>query len=221
MKLTAKDLIVRNKVIAICRGIYGDDLLGLASALFRGGVQLIEVTFDQADPEHLRKTSDAIALLLASFPDMAVGAGTVMTAKQLHTACDAGAKYMISPNTDLNVINETKRLGLVSIPGAMTPSEIASAWQAGADFVKLFPCAQLGLEYVKAVRAPLNNIPLIATGGIEAENLGMFLDAGMAGAGMGGKLCDKKLIREKRFDELEARARKCAEIVELSAGRAE
>jgi 2-dehydro-3-deoxyphosphogluconate aldolase/(4S)-4-hydroxy-2-oxoglutarate aldolase len=218
MRKALIDLIAHKKIIAICRGIYGEELLALAAALERGGVHLIEVTFDQSDVEHLRKTSQAIAALSAAMPGMAVGAGTVITQHQLEAARESGARYIISPNTDISIIAETKRMGLVSIPGAMTPSEIVAAWQAGADFVKLFPCAQMGLSYIKSVCSPLNHIPLIATGGIDENNLADYLSAGMLGAGMGGKLCDKKLIREKSFAQIEASARKCAEIAVAFGG---
>lgn len=202
------NLILEKKIIAICRGIYGQDLLDLAAALSRGGVAMIEVTFDQSDPENLKKTGDAIKSLKAQCPDMRSGAGTVLNLTQLQVANDAGAEFIISPNTDTAVIRKTKELGLISIPGSMTPSEIAEASAAGADFVKLFPAAQLGSNYIKAVLAPLNNIKLLATGGINETNLMEFLKAGCVGAGVGGNLCDKKLIEAKAFDTLEENARK-------------
>ncbi len=212
MNQQTKDLIMNKKVIAICRGIYGDDLRALADALFKGGIEMIEVTFDQKDPDHLHKTQTAIRMLKDTFQEMAVGAGTVISLTQLQYAYEGGAQYIISPNTDLAVIRETKRLGLLSIPGAMTPSDIVSAYQNGADFVKLFPCAQLGTSYVKAIRSPLNHIPLLATGGITPDNLEEYLSLGMAGAGMGGNLCSKALLKEKKFDELTAIARSCSAI---------
>lgn len=202
------DLILKDKIIAICRGIYGDDLLNLASALSRGGINLIEVTFDQSDPDNLKKTAEAIELLNTHRPEMQAGAGTVLSSAQLQAAKSAGAGFIISPNTDVAIINATKSFNLVSIPGAMTPSEIAIASQSGADFVKLFPAAQLGAAYVKAVLAPLNNVKLLATGGINDTNLAEYLKAGCVGAGIGGNLCDKKLVSAKAFDELEAIARR-------------
>lgn len=204
--------IKEKKIIAICRGIYGDTLLALARALARGGVSLIEVTYDQSDADCLKKTPDAIALLRSACPEMSVGAGTVLSGAQLRATIDAGGRFIISPNTDIELIGETKKAGLVSIPGAMTPSEIAQAYHAGADFVKLFPCANLGTAYVKSITSPLNHIPLLATGGIDAGNLEDYLRLGMAGAGIGGKLCDKKLLAEGRFDLIESNARACAEI---------
>ena len=201
------NLILEKKIIAICRGIYGESLMLLAEALLKGGIVLMEVTFDQSDPDHLKKTSEAIAALKSTFPAMKSGAGTVLNLAQLGAAKDAGAEFIITPNTDTTIITKTKELGLVSIPGAMTPSEIVDAYHAGADFVKLFPAAQLGIEYIKAILAPLNNAQLLATGGINETNLPDFLRAGCVGAGIGGNLCDKKLIAAKAFDKLEEVAR--------------
>lgn len=204
--------IIENKIIAICRGIYGEDLLNLAKALYRGGIRLMEVTFDQNDPEHIQKTTEAIRLLKLNCAGMEVGAGTVINEKQLRATAEAGGTFIVSPNTDVSIIRETKTLGLVSVPGSMTPTEVTAAYSAGADFVKLFPCSCLGPAYVKAIRAPLNHIPLVATGGIDAGNLEQYLTLGMAGAGIGGKLCDKNLIENAKFDVIEANARACADI---------
>ncbi len=213
------DLISNKKIIAICRSIYGGELVALAGALLRGGVGLIEVTFDQADGDNLRKTSEAISMLSASFPEMAVGAGTVVRPEQLDAATTAGASFIVSPNVDSFIIAQTKRKGLVSIPGAMTPTEIVLAQRAGADFVKLFPSGQLGTAYIKAVMAPLNDAKLIATGGISADNLDSFLALGMTGAGIGGELCDKTLICGGRFDRIEEIARILTDIAKrYSAG---
>ena len=130
----------------------------------RGGIRLIEITFDQRGaPED---TANAIRLVAQNYSgDVCVGAGTVMATAQLAAAIAAGANYIISPNVNLEVIHETKRSGLVSIPGALTPSEIACAHENGADFVKVFPASAMGLEYIKAIRAPVSNIPLLAVGG--------------------------------------------------------
>ena len=206
------DLIIRRKLIAICRGIYGEDLKTLATTLQCGGISLIEVTFDHTDRNHLAKTTGAISMLAESFPEMAVGAGTVIRLEHLNAAAAAGATFIISPNTDPAIIAATKDKGLVSIPGAMTPSEIVLAQSACADFVKLFPCDQLGAAYVKAVLSPLNSVMLIATGGIRTGNLDTYLALGMAGAGMGGELCDRELIRAGRFDMIEEIARACVAI---------
>jgi 2-dehydro-3-deoxyphosphogluconate aldolase/(4S)-4-hydroxy-2-oxoglutarate aldolase len=199
--------IQQTGVIAICRKIYGEDLLRLADALQQGGVQLMEVTFDQSDPHCLEHTAEAIGALCARYPNMRFGAGTVLTREQVDAAHQAGGEFIISPNTDLDVIRYTKQHGLVSIPGAMTPSEIIAAHQAGADYVKLFPAASLGLKYIKDISAPINHVKLIATGGISTENFADYLRAGCRGAGISSSLCDKARIQAGDWASFTAAAR--------------
>ncbi len=207
--------INEHKVIAIVRRLYGDDLLRLSDALVSGGVRLIECTFDQADPEHIRKTSEAVSALCARHGSaLLAGAGTVLNEAQVDAAFSAGAKYIISPNTNERVIRRTKELGMVSIPGAMTPTEILAAYDAGADLVKLFPATTLGFKYIKDIQAPISHVRLVATGGVNEENFGQYLDIGFAGAGISGRLTDKQLIAEGNWDELSRRAAAFAKIVE-------
>ena len=201
-----KAIIEKNKVIAIVRGQYDEALLGLAKALYEGGIRMLEVTFDQSDSENLIKTPEAIRLICETLPGLLAGAGTVMTTAQVDAAISGGAKYIISPNTDEEVIRYTKMKKLVSIPGAMTPSEIATAHKYGADYVKIFPVCDLGSDYIKNIRTPLSHIKLLATGGVTEQNFAEFLNAGMVGAGISGRLTDKKLVAEGNFDELTKRA---------------
>ncbi len=210
--MSVREKIMSKKIIAICRGIYGEDLMRLAEALFTGGIRLIEVTYDQKDPDHLTKTPAAIELLKQNFSSMEIGAGTVVNLSQLYATAQVGGTFIISPNTDETIIRATKSLGLISMPGAMTPSEVYAAYSYGADFVKLFPCNDLGPSYVKSIRSPLNHIPLIATGGINLSNLETYLSLGMVGAGIGGNLCDKKLIKSGDFSTLEQTAKSYVEI---------
>jgi len=208
-----KKEINEKKIIAICRKVYGEDIYNLSKALYRGGVTLLEITFDQGDPQGNKKTSETISKLIKLFPEMVLGAGTVLTVEQVHAAYDAGAQFIISPNTDAKVIRESKELGMISIPGAMTPSEIMNAVNAGADYVKLFPCSHLGPQYVKEILAPLNHIKLIGTGGITLENALDFLKAGIQGLGIGSFLCNKKLIEEGNFKQIEENARMFVDLI--------
>ena len=202
------NFILENKVITICRKVYGENLMKLAEALFNGDVKLIEVTFDQADPNCIVKTSEAIHMLVEKFGDhMMFGAGTVLSKEQVKAAADAGARYIISPNVDEQVIRYTKELGLVSIPWAMTPSEIITAHNLGADIVKLFPAGYLGFRYIKDILAPISHVKLCATGGVNEENWGEYLSYGFAGAGISGRLCDKKCIESGDFEEITRRAK--------------
>ena len=211
--MDVKSFIEQNKIICICRKVYGDDLMKLAHALQEGGIRMMEVTFDQADPACIEKTSEAIASLCAEFKgSMRFGAGTVLSTEQVDAAAAAGAEYIISPNANETVIRHTKEIGLVSIPGAMTPTEIIAAHEAGADFVKLFPTVYLGLRYIKDIKGPISHVKLLGTGGLNEENLADYLDAGLIGAGISGRLVDKKLREAGDWAELSARARKFMEI---------
>lgn len=208
--------IEETKIIVIIRRLYGDKLISLVDALIDGGIKLAEITFDQSDPEAIRKTTEAITLLNKRFEgNLSVGAGTVLSPEQVRAAFNAGAEYIISPNTDFDVISSTKECGMLSIPGAMTPSEIQAAHKAGADYIKIFPAIDLGLRYIKNIRAPLSHVKLIATAGINEENFADHIKAGYVGAGISGRLTDKSLIESGNFAELKKRA---ANFIRIAQG---
>ncbi len=212
--MNTAEYIEKYSVICICRKLYGDELLNLAKALSNGGVKLIEVTFDQSDPDGASKTAEAIAALREAFEGtMKIGAGTVLTKQQVDIAKSAGAEYIISPNTDAEVIRYTKENGLVSIPGAMTPTEILTAHHSGADFIKLFPATWLGFPYIKDIIAPLSHVSLIATGGVNEENLKDYYNLGFSGAGISSRLSNSKLIQEGNFSEITERSKNFMTIV--------
>ena len=200
--------IEHRKIIVIIRKVYGEKLEKLVRALYAGGIRLVEITYDQADPDCENRTSDAIQLLYSNFPDdLIIGAGTVLTVGQVQAAYDAHAKFIISPNVDRDVIEKTKDLGMTSIPGAMTPSEILQAHKLGADFVKIFPANDLGLQYIKDIKAPISHVKMLATGGVNEENFAAHLSAGYIGAGISGRLTDKLFLESENYIELTRRAR--------------
>ena len=204
--MTALERIEQEKLIAILRGIPEDKILNLASALHRGGISLIEVTFDPKDAENA-ETRTAIRRIREAFSgEVCVGAGTVLTVKQVRDAAEAGAEYIISPNVSEAVIRETKRLGLLSVPGALTPTEIQAAHEYGADFVKLFPVSNLGPAYVKAVAAPLSHIRLLAVGGVKPDNIRDFLAAGACGVGAAGNMVNREWMNNGEWDKITASA---------------
>ena len=197
--------ILEGKIVAIVRGIPSDEVVGLAEALVKGGISCIEVTFDQSSKEKAEDTLKAISNLSKALGDrVCVGAGTVMSVQQVEDAAAAGAEYMISPNIKEAVIARTKELGKISIPGAMTPSEVVDAYEMGADIVKMFPAGVLGPGYIKAVKAPLKHIPITAVGGVNPGNCADFIRAGAVGVGVGGNLVSPQLVKEGRFDEITA-----------------
>jgi 2-dehydro-3-deoxyphosphogluconate aldolase/(4S)-4-hydroxy-2-oxoglutarate aldolase len=209
MRNTVIDAISAEKLIVIVRGVAKEKLIPLAEAMYNGGIRLLEITYSSNGKVSDEDTSESIRMLSEHFEGrMMIGAGTVLTENQVALTCAAGGKFIISPNTDRKVIEKTRELGLVSMPGAFTPSEITAAYSYGADFVKLFPVTSLGPEYVKAVRAPLSNIPLLAVGGIDLSNMGDYLKAGVCGFGIGSNIIDKKMLAEGDFDGITSLAEK-------------
>ena len=196
--------IEKNKIIVIVRGVARDKLIPLAEAMYNGGIRLIECTYDAKGIISNEEMASRIAMLADHFGnDMLVGAGTVLSTEQVELTKNAGGKFIISPDTNPEVIAKTKELGLVSIPGALTPTEIAAAYAAGADFVKLFPIDVIGgAKYVKSVKAPLSHIRMLAVGGVTENNLREFIDSGACGIGVGSGIIDKNLIEKGDFEAI-------------------
>lgn len=205
--------VQKHKIIAIVRGYGKEESIQVAKALYDGGIRFMEITFDHKSGNY-QITADAIAAVTQAMGDkMYIGAGTVLTPEQVDIAAQAGAKYIISPDIKPDVIRRTKELGLLSMPGAMTPTEIELAYQSGADFVKVFPVGSLGAGYLKAVRAPLGHIPMLAVGGVDDGNIGQFLKAGACGAGVGGKLVRKEWVDAGQYEQITHAAKRLVEIV--------
>lgn len=198
----------QERIIAIVRGIESEKCLKVAQALYEGGIRLMEVTYDQKAPDSWKSTAQAIGNISKQFVGkLLVGAGTVTTPELVELTHSVGGQFIISPDTNVDVIRRTRALGLVSMPGALTPSEILTAHSAGADIVKLFPAADLGPGYLKAVRAPISHVKMMAVGGINESNIGQFLAAGAIGAGIGGNLANRTWIEEGQFDKITQTAR--------------
>jgi len=200
--------IEKEKLIVIVRGVKNEHLIPLAEAMYRGGVRLLEITYSADGSVPAEVTATGIKMLRDHFGErMAIGAGTVLTPHEVELTAEAGGQFIISPDTSEAVIQRTNELGLVSIPGALTPTEAQGAHRAGADFVKLFPITSLGPAYVKAIRAPLSHIRFLAVGGVDETNMETYFDAGICGFGIGSNLVNRKLIEEGNFDAIEALAR--------------
>src|SRR6185503_2660217 len=178
--------ILSNKIIAIIRGADPADVLKIAEALCEGGVRCLEITLNSTDALQLIES-----LATKMNGSITVGAGTVLNAKAVHDAVSAGAKFIISPMLDVEVIHKTKDLGAVSIPGAYTPTEIFSAFSNGGDLIKVFPSSG-GPSFIREVLAPFPYILLMPTGGINLTNIGDFKNAGAVAFGMGKSLVDTR-----------------------------
>ena len=210
------EAIEKTKIVTVIRGVYGKDLENLLSALFDGGIRAAEITFDQSgavkDEETAREIKAAVKQMSGK---MHIGAGTVLYEKQLNLACGAEAEYIVSPDTNEKIIRLTKDKGMVSIPGALTPTEAQTAFSAGADFVKLFPAGCMGKEYLKAVARPLSHIKFLAVGGINTGEIKDYLACGAAGFGISSGIVDKKLIAQGDFNAV---ARHAREYIEEAKG---
>ncbi|MCJ7689386.1 MAG: bifunctional 4-hydroxy-2-oxoglutarate aldolase/2-dehydro-3-deoxy-phosphogluconate aldolase, partial [Clostridiaceae bacterium] len=207
--MTLIERINKYKLIAIVRGIDQDKIIDTCNALYAGGISMIEVTFNQTSETGNEDTYNAIKQISSVMGSkISVGAGTVMTVEQVELAVKAGAEYIISPNFDKEVVARTIELGAASIPGVMTPTEIVNAYNAGAVAVKIFPIVSLGIEYIKAIKSPISHIPILAVGGVDLDNVGNYIRAGVIGVGIGSCLVDKKLINKGKFNEITELAKK-------------
>ena len=201
--------ILENKIVAIIRGANPDDVLKIAMALHSGGVNILEVTMNSDNPlEVIRQLSKTMK------DKMLIGAGTVLDAEMTKGAINAGAKFIISPCVNKDVIRTTKKLGAVSIPGAFTPTEIVNAFNRGGDIIKVFP-ASANVNYIKEVRAPLPHIPLMPTGGITLDNIREFHKAGAVAFGIGTALVNtKQIVTEEYLRQLTMMAHQFISAVE-------
>ena len=209
-----KETILDKKIIVIVRGVESEKLIPLAEAMYDGGIRLLEITYSADGSVSDEDTAANIKALADHFGDrMYIGAGTVLTEKQVKLTKEAGGCFIISPDTNSDVIRKTKELDMVSMPGALTPTEIQKAHISGADFVKLFPITNMGVDYVKAVKAPLSHIKLLAVGGITENNMKEYIKAGVSGFGVGSNIIDKKMLAEEDYSGITALAEKYVNIL--------
>jgi len=206
--------IEEEKIIVIVRGVESEKLIPLAQAMYDGGIRLLEITYSANGKVSDEETAQNIKLLAEHFEGkMYIGAGTVLNEKQVELTKAAGGKFIISPDTNTDVIKKSRELEMVSMPGALTPSEIQEAYRAGADFVKMFPITNMGTEYVKAVKAPLSHIKLLAVGGVDDTNMADYLKVGVSGFGVGSNIIDKKLLADEDYAGITKLAQKYVAVV--------
>lgn len=199
--------IINEGLICIFRGVPRDKLVETAKAVYAGGVRVVEVAFNPADKDTAKTTAEYISTIVREVPELTVGAGTVVNTDLVKAAYDAGAKFIFSPNLNLNVVKLTKELGMISIPGAFTPSECAAAYDAGADIVKLFPVTVDDIGYVKNIVRPLNYIPFICVGGTNENTIEAFFEAGALGVGTGISILKPELIEANDYAAITELAR--------------
>ncbi|MGV3764167.1 bifunctional 4-hydroxy-2-oxoglutarate aldolase/2-dehydro-3-deoxy-phosphogluconate aldolase [Parapedobacter sp.] len=194
--------IKAHRLIAIVRGLAPEDVLPVAEALYVGGIRLLEVTMNSAEPlAAIRSVNNALG------GRMVIGAGTVLDARMAEAAVSAGARFVLSPVVAIEVVEAVKALGAVAIPGAYTATEIFTAYKYGADIVKVFPATSPA--YIKDLAGPLPQIPLLPTGGITPENVSDYRRAGAVGFGVGSALVDtKQPITPQYLQQITEKARR-------------
>ncbi len=215
--MTAQEIlafITEIGIVPVVRTPSAESAIKSIEAIYRGGVRAAEITMTV--PGALK----ALEKLADQFGDkLVLGAGTVLDPETARVCMLAGAQFFVTPALKLSTIEMAKRYSKVICPGALTPTEVLTAWEAGADVVKVFPANAVGgPKYIKALKGPLPHIEMIPTGGVNLETAGEFLKAGACAVAVGGELVDAKLIKEGRYDEMEARARQYLHAIARARG---
>ena len=200
--------VLESGIVAVVRAPSGELLVDVAEALLSGGVEVMEITFTV--PRAV-KVLEEVAHRLGD--KILLGAGTVLDPETARIALLAGAQYLVSPTVNLEVIAMCRRYDKLSMPGALTPTEVLTAWQAGADIVKVFPSDITGPKYLKALHGPLPQIRLMPTGGVNLDTAADFLKAGACALGIGGSLVESKALTDRNLQRIETLARHYVQIV--------
>ncbi|HNQ88596.1 MAG TPA: bifunctional 4-hydroxy-2-oxoglutarate aldolase/2-dehydro-3-deoxy-phosphogluconate aldolase [Verrucomicrobiota bacterium] len=200
-------------VVAVIRADQPGDLIEVARALREGGVEFVEITLTV--PQALRVIQEAVAAL---GDDVVIGAGTVLDAETARAAILAGAGYVVSPVLRPEVVVMSRRYDILCMPGAMTPTEVLGAWEAGADVVKVFPAGVGGPQFFKDLKGPFPHIELMPTGSVNRETAPQYIRAGACAIGVGGELVGRPLIAARAFDQITRNAREYIELVRQARG---
>jgi 2-dehydro-3-deoxyphosphogluconate aldolase/(4S)-4-hydroxy-2-oxoglutarate aldolase len=208
-KQTVLSFIKDVGIVPVVRTSSAESAVRAIEAIYAGGIRAAEITMTVPGAV---KALEAVA---DQFGDKIVlGAGTVLDPESARICMLAGAEFFVTPSLKLATIEMVKRYGKVMMPGALTPTEVLTAWEAGADIVKVFPCGNVGgPKYIKALKAPFPQIEMIPTGGVNLETAGEFLKAGACAVAVGAELVDAKTIREGRYEVFEERARKFLQVI--------
>jgi 2-dehydro-3-deoxyphosphogluconate aldolase/(4S)-4-hydroxy-2-oxoglutarate aldolase len=201
-------------LVPIVRAPSPEDAMRAAEAIVAGGIGIAEITMTV--PGAL-KVMEAVAERYGD--KVLLGAGTILDTETCRAAILAGAEFIVTPSLDVRVIEMARRYAKPIFPGALTPTEVLTAWQAGADMVKIFPCGPVGgAKYIKALKGPLPQIEMVPTGGVNLETVADFIKAGASAVAVGGELVDVKALKEGKLDQITETAKKFVEAVR--AGRA-
>jgi len=202
-------------LVPIVRAPSAEDALKAAEAIIEGGIGIAEITMTVP---HAIRVMERVA---ERYGDKALlGAGTILDPETCRAALLAGAQFIVTPSLDVRVIEVAKRYSKAIVPGALTPTEVVTAWQAGADLVKIFPCGPVGgPKYIRALKGPFPHIDFVPTGGVNLETTPEFIKAGATAVAVGGELVDSNALKEGRLDVIAANARKYLDAVRAARGK--
>ena len=208
-KQKVRDRIIEIGIVPVVRASSAGEACVAADAVCQGGIPIVEITMT------VPGAVDVIRELVKNCAsDVLIGAGTVLNAEAARRCLDAGAQFLVSPGLNLKTVEFAVREGKLIMAGALTPTEVITAWDAGADFVKIFPCGQVGgAKYIKALKGPLPQIPLVPTGGVNLDTAAEFIEAGAAALGVGGELVQADALKSSKPEIIVENARKFLAIV--------
>jgi 2-dehydro-3-deoxyphosphogluconate aldolase/(4S)-4-hydroxy-2-oxoglutarate aldolase len=214
-KQKVHDRIAEIGVVPVVRASSSREALIAAEAVCQGGIPIVEITMTVPGAvEVIRELSKSSA------SEVLIGAGTVLDPETARRCLDAGAQFLVSPGLNLPTVELAVREKILIMAGALTPTEVITAWNAGSDFVKIFPCGQVGgAKYIKALRGPLPQIPLVPTGGVNLNTAAEFIEAGAAALGIGGELVQAEALKSGKSQIIADNARKFVEIVKQTRAR--
>lgn len=214
-KQKVRDRIAEIGVVPVVRASSSREALIAAEAVCQGGIPIVEITMTVPGAvEVIRELSKSSA------SEVLIGAGTVLDPETARRCLDAGAQFLVSPGVNLPTVELAVREKILIMAGALTPTEVITAWNAGSDFVKIFPCGQVGgAKYIKALKGPLPQIPLVPTGGVNLNTAAEFIEAGAAALGIGGELVQAEALKSGKSQLITDNARKFVEIVKQTRAR--
>jgi 2-dehydro-3-deoxyphosphogluconate aldolase/(4S)-4-hydroxy-2-oxoglutarate aldolase len=207
-KQDVRALIEEIGIVPVIRATSAEEARFAAEAAWQGGIPIVEITMT------VPGALEVISELVKAMPQLLVGAGTVLNEKAAHQCADAGAQFLVTPGFSRSTVEAAQKMDLLIMAGALTPTEVMAAWDAGVDLVKIFPCGNLGgPDYLKALKGPFPRVPMVPTGGVNLETAGDFIRAGAAALGVGGELILKQALLERKAETISEVARLYLQIV--------
>src|SRR5690242_3406047 len=214
-KQKVRDRIVEIGVVPVVRASSAREARMAADAVCEGGIPIVEITMTVPGAAEVIRE-----LVKSGSGDVLVGAGTVLNAEAARLCLDAGAQFLVSPGLNLPMVEVAKKERILVMAGSLTPTEVMAAWEAGADFVKIFPCGQVGgAKYIKALRGPFPQVPFVPTGGVNLNTAGEFIEAGAVALGVGGELVQAEALKSGKPETIVENARRFLAIVKEARAR--